>query len=123
MTKPKVKAKTPDNPDINALIDLHEGIISSRTPILAIVEFTPRNLDYPLPGGDAQITLEITYVEGLTGKDREAAEKIADRRFAQRTGQKSRAAATPTPDTPLDIENLPDGVEEPGATVTPIGGE
>lgn len=129
MTKPSLMGGTPNNPDANALIEAHESIIGNPEPRrLAIIEINTDEIRRPVHGGDEKAIMTIEYIElvPLDSKAYRDVEKIANTLFAGRTGKKVRDTVQATPDTPLDLDGLPDGVEEPGARVTPLtakGGE
>lgn len=114
MSKPKLSTKTPDDPTTNALIEVHDSIVSLPTERrIAIVELSVPKIETNPGTGSHQATVQVVHLELLTGSDREAGEKLFTKVHHARTGNKTRPAPE-AEDTPLDglgdLGGIDDGV-------------
>lgn len=108
MTKPKLSTKTPDEAELNSLIESHEDLLQFPDKRrFAIVELAVIDRTYPTHN-DPFARLQIVHVEEVDGEDLEKVLKIRDHTYTTRTGLKT----PPAPDTPLDLDALDDGVDD-----------
>lgn len=123
-SKPRLMAATPDKPDLNGLIDLHDDLLRDRTtPRYAIVEFiVPEVTDKTL--GDQIPKVQLTQIEPFQpGAQLDQLIGLLDAHFLARN-QFTRGSSNPS-DTPLDLSVIPGGDAkfDAAAPVTPIGGK
>jgi hypothetical protein len=105
MSKPKLRAKTPDSTDVNSLIDEHEALIADpRQRLFAIVEFDVTDVNYPV-AGDTTASLRLAHIETVHGADEDEVVGILDRVFKKRTGANARPGPE-SEDTPLDLSGI-----------------
>lgn len=112
MTKPKLSSKTPDEADLNSLIDTHEDLLKQPdVRRYAVVELAVTDRTYPTHN-DAFARVQIVHLEEIVGADLDTVLKVRDHAYTARTGNK----AVPQPDTPLDfgdadLDGEADGVD------------
>lgn len=104
MTKPKLSTKTPDEPDLNSWITMHDDLMERpRERRFAVVEYKVAERRFPTDG-DTYPILQIVHVEDVLGADLDRVLAARDAAYTARTGNKS----VPSPDTPLDLDELAD---------------
>ena len=102
MAKPKLSSKTPDESDLNSLIDSHESLLQRpEERRYAVVEIAVVARTYPTHN-DSYARVQIVHLEEVRGTDLDAVLKVRDRAYTERTGNKS----VPSPDTPLDFDEV-----------------
>lgn len=112
MPKPKLSTKTPDAPETNALIPMHDQIIAlPRERRYAVVELGVKGINTDVATGDQQATVLLTHIE--IPSDQAKLEKMIDDEFTSRTKIKTRPDPTAETDTPLEgIGGLDDSVTD-----------
>jgi hypothetical protein len=107
MAKPKLGSKTPDSPDTNSLIAIHDDLIARpRERRYAIVELAVTDVNTKVATGDITAVYNLVHIEEVTGKSLESALSIMDAVFTARTGASQRPGPE-AEDTPLDLSGLP----------------
>lgn len=99
MSKPKLTTRTPDDAQLNALVEAHGSIIALPTERrFAVVELTVAKVETRPATGEQQAHVQVVHVELLTSAE---GERILLAAYKQRAGN-----ATPPsvgePDAPLE---------------------
>lgn len=108
MTKPKLSSKTPDQEELNSLIDSHDELLNKPDQRrFAVVELAVTARTFPTHN-DHFATVQIVHLEEIRGTELDDVLKVRNAVYTQRTGNKS----VPEPDQQLDLSGLDDSVDD-----------